>query len=100
MKFFTVLTRIKTVPRAGFEKGIPVCAGKMKVKFALEQHMKAQRRSGVAPLLFNLGARCGKMIKAKPRPLYPRGKRPGTHCTGGWVGPRAGLGSRSAGSRK
>jgi len=21
----------------------------------------------------------------------PSGKRPGTHCTGGWVGPRAGL---------
>jgi hypothetical protein len=20
--------------------------------------------------------------------LYPRGKGPGTHCTGGWVGPR------------
>jgi hypothetical protein len=25
-----------------------------------------------------------------PRPLYPR-ERPGTHCTAGWVGPRAGL---------
>jgi hypothetical protein len=24
----------------------------------------------------------------------PLGKRPGTHCTGGWVGPRAGLGGR------
>ena len=24
------------------------------------------------------------------RPLYPQ-ERPGTHCTGGWVGPRAGL---------
>jgi hypothetical protein len=23
--------------------------------------------------------------------LYPQGKTPGTHCTGGWVGPRAGL---------
>jgi hypothetical protein len=22
----------------------------------------------------------------------PPGKRPGTHCTGGWVGPRAGMG--------
>jgi hypothetical protein len=28
-----------------------------------------------------------------PRPLYPRGKRPGTYCTGCWVGPRAGLDS-------
>jgi hypothetical protein len=29
-------------------------------------------------------------LNATPRPLYPR-ERPGTHCTGGWVGPRAGL---------
>jgi hypothetical protein len=26
-----------------------------------------------------------------PAALYPRGKVPGTHWTGGWVGPRAGL---------
>jgi hypothetical protein len=26
-----------------------------------------------------------------PAVLYPRGKNPCTHCTGGWVGPRAGL---------
>jgi len=32
----------------------------------------------------------GWMINARPRPLYPR-ERPGTHCIGGWVGPRAGL---------
>ena len=31
-----------------------------------------------------LQARCG------PAALYPR-ERPGTHFTGGWVGPRAGL---------
>jgi hypothetical protein len=29
--------------------------------------------------------------------LYPRGKNPGTHCTGGWLGPRACL---DAGARK
>ena len=28
-----------------------------------------------------------------PAALYPR-ERPGTHCTGGWVGPRAGLEGR------
>jgi len=32
----------------------------------------------------------GWVVNATPRPLYPRG-RPGTGCTGGWVGPRAGL---------
>jgi hypothetical protein len=26
-----------------------------------------------------------------PAALTPREKTPGTHCTGGWVGPRAGL---------
>jgi len=37
----------------------------------------------------NLSARWGWVVNATPRPLYPR-KRPGTHCIGGWVGPRAG----------
>jgi hypothetical protein len=30
------------------------------------------------------------VVSTTPRPLYHR-ERPGTHCTGGWVGPRAGL---------
>ena len=30
------------------------------------------------------------VVNATLRPLYPRGT-PGTHCIGGWVGPRAGL---------
>jgi hypothetical protein len=30
------------------------------------------------------------VVSTTSRPLYPR-DRPGTHCTGGWVGPRAGL---------
>ena len=39
---------------------------------------------------FNLGARRGEW--STPRPVaLPHGKRPGTHCSGGWVGPRAGL---------
>ena len=32
----------------------------------------------------------GWMVSTTPLPLYPR-ERPGTHCTGGWVGPRASL---------
>jgi len=32
----------------------------------------------------------GWVVKATPRSLYPR-ERTGTHCTGGLVGPRAGL---------
>jgi hypothetical protein len=37
----------------------------IKVKFALEQAMKAQRRS-------NLGARWRWVVNATPWPLYPR----------------------------
>jgi hypothetical protein len=32
----------------------------------------------------------GWMVNATPPPLYPQ-VRPGTHCVGGCVGPRAGL---------
>ena len=32
----------------------------------------------------------GWVVDATPRPLYRR-ERPGTHCIGGWLGPRAGL---------
>jgi len=32
----------------------------------------------------------GWVVNDAPRPLYLR-ERPGTHCTEGWVGPRAGL---------
>ena len=39
---------------------------------------------------FNLEARGGRWSTSESQPLYPR-ERPGTHCTGGWVGSRAGL---------
>jgi hypothetical protein len=45
---------------------------------------------GMALAFRDLGARRGWVVSTMPRPLYPR-ERPGTHCTGGWVGPRAGL---------
>jgi hypothetical protein len=35
----------------------------------------------------------GKWSAARPGRTLPR-ERPGTHCTGGWVGPRAGLEGR------
>jgi hypothetical protein len=53
--------------------------------------MKAQRGSrGIAVLILDPGASWGWMVNTTPRPLYPQ-ERLGTHCIGGWVGPRAGL---------
>jgi hypothetical protein len=52
---------------------------------------RAQKGSrGIALLILDLGARRGWVVSTAPRKFYPR-ERPGTHCTGGWVGPRAGL---------
>jgi hypothetical protein len=49
------------------------------LKAPYNKPQRAQRRSWCIALhILDLG------------PLYPR-ERPGTHCTGGWVGPRAGL---------
>jgi hypothetical protein len=53
--------------------------------------LKAQRGSrGIALLILDLGTRRGWVVSTMPRLLYPW-ERPSTHCTGGWVGPRAGL---------
>ena len=56
------------------------------------QATKALRAGrGIAlPYLTPRHCRWGGGVSTTPRPLYPR-ERPGTHCTGGWVGPRAGL---------
>jgi hypothetical protein len=52
---------------------------------------RARRGSkGMALLILDLGARWGWVVSTTPRPLYPR-EWPGIHCTGDWVGPRAGL---------
>jgi len=46
----------------------------VKVKFNLEQAMKAQRKIEVYLYsFFNLGARWGWVVNAMPQPLYPSG---------------------------
>jgi hypothetical protein len=39
----------------------------------------------------------GEWSASRPGRALPRGKNPGTHCTGGWVGPRAGLDTEARG---
>jgi hypothetical protein len=45
---------------------------------------------GIVQLFLNLGTRRGLWSASSPGRLYPR-ERPGTHSTGGWEGPGAGL---------
>ena len=70
----------------------------MKVKCTLVQALRlctgrtTHRESrGIALLFQDHGTK--REVRGQrhaPVALYPR-ERPGTHCTGGWVGPRAGL---------
>jgi hypothetical protein len=47
-------------------------------------------RGGIAPTQ--------SVVSVTPRPRFTPGERTtGTHCTGGWVGPRAGLDTEAAG---
>jgi hypothetical protein len=49
-------------------------------------------------LILDLGNRWGWVVSVTPRPCFSPGKTtPGTHCTGGWVGPRAGLDIKARG---
>ena len=45
---------------------------------------------GIAHFLLTSAVEVGVWLASCPGRLYPR-ERPGTHCTGGWVGPGAGL---------
>jgi hypothetical protein len=63
---------------------------RVKVKVTLEQATKTQRGSRGISTLSLTSALDAVGCHATPLLLYPR-ENPGTHCVGGWVGPRAGL---------
>jgi hypothetical protein len=49
-------------------------------------------------LIHDLGTRWGWVVNITPRPRFTPGERtPGTHWTGGWVDPRAGLDTEARG---
>ena len=81
-------TRLKTRVHHGEYPQI----AKVKVKVLPIQATKALRvgRGIALPYLRLRHWRWGWWVSTTPRPLYPR-ERPVTHCTGGWVVPRAGL---------
>jgi len=53
---------------------------------------------GIALFFHYSGTRRGCVVSTTPRPHFPSRERPGTHFTGGWVGPRAGLDGRKISS--
>jgi len=61
------------------------------VKFTLKQVTKAQRGVEVSSTL-SLTSILERVDGQRHAPAaLPPGKKPGTHCIGGWVGPRAGV---------
>ena len=72
---------------------------KVQVKFSRYMPGVAQRVGrGIALLFHDRGTRRGVSGQQHASAaLYPR-ERPGTHFTGGWVGPRAGLDGRKISS--
>jgi hypothetical protein len=63
----------------------------IKSKFHFKQVTKTQ--TGCKAYLYSsldIGARCGWVVNATPRPLYPP-ERPAIHYIGGWMCLRAGL---------
>ena len=72
---------------------------KVKVKFSRYRPVVAQRVGrGIALLFHDRSTR--RWVSGQqhaPAALYPR-ERPGTHFTGGWVDPRAGLDGRKISS--
>jgi hypothetical protein len=69
--------------------------GKVKVTLVLALrlctgHTAHSGSKGIALLLHDHGTRRGEWSASRPGRSLPR-KRPGTHFTGGWVDPRAGL---------
>jgi hypothetical protein len=65
-----------------------VCIKEKQSRYRPEQAQRVDR--GVALPFRDFGPRTGCVVIITPRSLYPRDKL-GTHCTGGWVGPRTGL---------
>jgi hypothetical protein len=64
-----------------------------KLKIKLSHYMPRRRLSS-----YSFSTRWGWVVSVTPRPRFSPGERtPGTHRTGGWVGPTAGLNTEATG---
>ena len=86
-------------PPCGLKWRVNCTCKKVKVKWSRYRPGVAQRvGTGIALLFHDRGTRKGWVVSSAPRPHFTPGARPGTHFTGGWVGPRAGLDGRKISS--
>jgi hypothetical protein len=78
-----------------------VTLNKLTLKLKLSHYTPRRRLGGEEVyllLILDLGTRWGWVVSVTPRSRFSPGERtPGTHCTGGWVGPRAGLDTETRG---
>ena len=71
----------------------------LKVTFSRYRPGVAQRvGTGITLLFHDRGTRRRWVVSSTPRPQFTPREWAGTHCTGGWVGPRAGLDGRKISS--
>jgi len=88
---FTYYFRTVSAVRRTPEDSINNLKVKLKVMFTQEQAMNAQRGEWRYGSTLSLTLALDGVGSQRHAPAaLPPGKRPGTHCIGGWVGPRAG----------
>jgi hypothetical protein len=72
----------------------PSCLWRQSRPWCLSKHHAIRTYGecgGVAPRVLDFGTGWMLVVSFAPRPLYPRGKSPGTHWIRRWVDPRPGL---------
>jgi hypothetical protein len=81
--FFSIFPKkiVKVKLKCTLVQALRLCTGRT-------AHMGSR---GIALLFYDHGTRREWGVKVTPRPLSIPRERPGTHCTGGWLGTRVGL---------
>jgi hypothetical protein len=77
------------------QHGTEASGSRVKAVPSTSRHEGAWGRGGIAPT--HSRHSMGWVVSVNPRPRFTPGKDSGTHCTGGWVGPRAGLDTEARG---
>ena len=101
-RYSTALSLTSALEGVGGQRHAPAALPPGKTRYPLYRRLggprgRSERVQKISPPMgfdpcsfFNLGARWGGWLSSSPGRSLPR-ERPGTHCIGGLVGPRAGL---------